>query len=101
MSIPPLPRDFAEAMSLTGGIKSKFKNNPEDIYHRGYRLVRESVACGVTSTRAHVEVDASVELICLEAALRLKHTFRDVCDIQIAGELCFLMLYPLVLILAW
>ncbi|TFL01820.1 hypothetical protein BDV98DRAFT_529775 [Pterulicium gracile] len=76
--------DFAEAMSLTGGIKSKFKNNPEDIYHRGYRLVRESVACGVTSTRAHVEVDASVELICLEAALRLKHTFRDVCDIQIA-----------------
>jgi cytosine/adenosine deaminase-related metal-dependent hydrolase len=78
--------DFQEALETTAEAKSNFAANRSDLLARGERLIRESVQCGVTSIRAHVEVDSTVNDACLDTALSLKSSFRDVCDIQIAGS---------------
>jgi hypothetical protein len=77
---------FEEALETTAAAKSKFAADRSDLLARGERLIRESVQFGVTSMRAHVEVDSTVQEVCLEVALCLKESFRDVCDIQISGN---------------
>ncbi|KAK0201717.1 Metallo-dependent hydrolase [Desarmillaria ectypa] len=47
-------------------------------------FIRESIECGVTSMRAHVEVDSIVGLSCLTAAVRLRNEFKTTCNVQIA-----------------
>jgi cytosine/adenosine deaminase-related metal-dependent hydrolase len=81
-------RDFHEALNVTAHAKAAF--TLEDVLLRGRRLIRESITCGVTSMRAHVEVDTTVRFSCLEAALQLKEEFKALCEIQIAGMLQFL-----------
>ncbi|KAI0313051.1 hypothetical protein OF83DRAFT_590059 [Amylostereum chailletii] len=76
---------FGEALKVTTTAKSRFPHMLDDVYARGKRLVVESVQCGVTSMRAHVEVDKIVHTGCLDVALRLKEEFRDMCEIQISG----------------
>lgn len=73
--------DFAEALELTGKAKSRFQE--DDLTRRGRWLVTESIAAGVTSIRAFVEVDASVRFKCLDVGLKLKKEFKDRCEIQI------------------
>ncbi|KAL6303449.1 hypothetical protein BKA93DRAFT_332108 [Sparassis latifolia] len=77
--------DFTEALKVTAKAKSAFPADTEDLYDRGKRLITESVECGVTLMRAHVEVDRTVNMCCLEAGLRLRDEFQDICDIQIAA----------------
>ncbi|KAJ7600510.1 hypothetical protein C8J56DRAFT_910446, partial [Mycena floridula] len=76
--------DFSEAMRVTAAAKSNFRNNKDDLLDRGRRLIRESLQYGVTSMRAHVEVDSLVGQTCLDMACDLKDEFRDSCYIQIA-----------------
>lgn len=76
---------FNEALEITGQAKAAFPFNPDDLYTRGARLIRESVQYGVTSMRAHVEVDKIVGSTCLEIAQALQRKFEKVCDVQIAG----------------
>ncbi|CDO71469.1 hypothetical protein BN946_scf184909.g63 [Trametes cinnabarina] len=76
--------NFSEALRVTAKAKSTFLHNPDDLYDRGRRLITESVECGVTMMRAHVEVDEAVHLACVDAGLRLRKHFKDVCDVQIA-----------------
>ncbi|KAF8655478.1 hypothetical protein AX16_003036 [Volvariella volvacea WC 439] len=83
-------RDFQEAVQETGRVKATFPLNTDDSYDRGARLIRESVECGVTFMRAHVEVDSIVGLSCLSVALALKKAFAVRCDLQIAGLYLFL-----------
>lgn len=68
---------------------SKQDYTKQDLLERGRRLILESVQAGVTSMRAHVEVDKLVGMKCLDAGLALKKEFgpqgRGICDIQIAG----------------
>lgn len=71
-------------MKLTAQCKAKFSDNIQDLSDRGRRLVLESIECGVTSMRAHVEVDKFVGFACLDVALQLKQEFRGICDVQIA-----------------
>ncbi|KAJ7288366.1 hypothetical protein C8J57DRAFT_1279966 [Mycena rebaudengoi] len=75
--------DFAEAMKVTNHAKALFDS--DDLYRRGYDLIRDSLECGVTSMRAHVEVDTTVQLLCLEVGLKLSDAFRGVCDVQVAA----------------
>lgn len=70
---------------MTAKAKQNFRFDQEDLLRRGRRLIRESVECGVTSMRAHVEVDIYVGMACLEVALRLKEEFKIACHVQIAG----------------
>ncbi|KAJ7250905.1 hypothetical protein B0H12DRAFT_1202867 [Mycena haematopus] len=69
--------DFAEALQVTNESKASFDRN--DLYKRGYELIRESLQCGVTSMRAHVEIDTAVEFLCLETGQKLRKDFLDVC----------------------
>ncbi|OQE07300.1 hypothetical protein PENVUL_c014G01196 [Penicillium vulpinum] len=80
----PTAGTFQEALSSTTKAKQQFSHS--DIIKRGEWLLAESVASGVTAMRAFVEVDHTVQLICLEAAVALKNQWKDSCDIQIA---CF------------
>jgi cytosine/adenosine deaminase-related metal-dependent hydrolase len=73
-------------MTITGKAKVSFPLDLDDLYRRGARLIRESVECGVTSMRAHVEVDAIVGFACLDVAEALRDKFKLICDVQIAGS---------------
>lgn len=46
----------------------------------------QSVEYGVTAMRAHVEVDETVAVTCLDIGLRLKQEYFSICDIQVAGR---------------
>ncbi|CCM03532.1 uncharacterized protein FIBRA_05666 [Fibroporia radiculosa] len=76
--------DFAEALKVTAQAKGNFPSALEDLYNRGSRLIVESVECGVTAMRAHVEVDETVHMSCLDVGLRLKKDYETICDVQIA-----------------
>ncbi|KAL3477900.1 hypothetical protein BJX99DRAFT_120344 [Aspergillus californicus] len=80
----PKTGTFTEALTSTTKAKSSF-NHP-DLFRRGSWLLAESVASGVTAMRAFVEVDATVEHICLNAGLTLKEEWEDICNIQLV---CF------------
>ncbi|KAG6890809.1 hypothetical protein C0995_003242 [Termitomyces sp. Mi166 len=81
-----LPSHFNEALEVTGRAKAAFPLDLDDLYSRGARLIRESVQYGVTSMRAHVEVDKIVGFSCLDVAQVLRRNFEKVCDVQIAGK---------------
>ncbi len=86
-------RDFNEAMLVTAKAKETFQTNKDDLRRRGVRLIEESLENGVTSMRAHVEVDTIVGFSCLEVALELKARYKDICDVQIAGPAyCFIIM---------
>ncbi|CAG8903888.1 unnamed protein product [Penicillium egyptiacum] len=80
----PTAGTFQEALSSTTKAKQQFSHS--DIIRRGEWLLAESIASGVTAMRAFVEVDRTVQLICLEAAVSLKTQWKDSCHIQIV---CF------------
>lgn len=78
--------DFAEALRVTAKAKARFPENLDDLYNRGSKLIRESIECGVTSMRTHVEVDKTVKLTCLDVGLRLVEQWKDLCEIQVTGK---------------
>lgn len=80
----PTAGTFQEALTSTTKAKQQFSHS--DLIRRGEWLLAESVASGVTAMRAFVEVDHTVQLICLEAGVALKNQWKDSCDIQIV---CF------------
>lgn len=73
--------DFEEAMKTTAAAKARF--DTDDIIARGRRLIRESLAAGVTMMRAHVEVDEIVSLRGVDAAIALQTEFASQCHVQI------------------
>ncbi len=78
--------DFPEALRVTAKAKADFLSQQHDLYIRGKRLILESVEAGVTVMRAHVEIDETVENVCLDIGLRLKKECEALCDVQIAGD---------------
>lgn len=71
------------AYSLSGKAKSRFE--AQDLLERGKALIEESISYGVTHMRAFVEVDATVNMKCLDAGLVLKEEFKDRCFVQICA----------------
>ncbi|KAF5369526.1 hypothetical protein D9758_002660 [Tetrapyrgos nigripes] len=76
--------DFAEAMHLTGIAKAAFPTEKASLLERGRKLIRNSLACGVTAIRAHVEVDELAKFSALDVAVQLQQEFKDTCHVQIA-----------------
>ncbi len=70
---------------MTSAVKAGFTSKTDDLYARGKRLVEESIASGVTSMRAHVEVDSTVGSACLDVALCLYDEYKEACDVEIAS----------------
>ncbi|PGH15431.1 hypothetical protein AJ79_02407 [Helicocarpus griseus UAMH5409] len=83
-SLHPTTGTFTEALHTTTTAKALFTHS--DLLTRGRWLLAASVEAGVTAMRAFVEVDGTVGLKCLEAALVLKEEWRARCTVQIA---CF------------
>lgn len=82
------PRSFQEALQVTTKAKAAYTH--EGLFNRGKNLILESVKCGVTAMRAHVEVDRTVQFQCIDVGLQLKNEFKEICDINLAGGIFFL-----------
>ncbi|EST06995.1 hypothetical protein PSEUBRA_003625 [Kalmanozyma brasiliensis GHG001] len=83
---------FDEALSSTADAKAKF--TPDDVRQRMRRLVASSVSHGVTTMRAFVEVDPTVGLMCLEAAVEVKKEYETSCEVQIVAFAQDAVFYP-------
>ena len=81
--------DFKEALTVTTDVKKQIKDNYDDLFARGDRLIRESVEAGVTVMRAHVECDSTVGDVCLKAGLALKEKWNKTCAIQLCRKRLF------------
>ena len=79
-------RDFSEALRITAKVKEGFRDDIQNLYDRGNKLIRDSVEAGVTSMRAHVEIDMTVYDACIRAALELEINWRGICDVRIARK---------------
>lgn len=80
-------RKFSEALAVTSKAKAQFPHDYEDLFNRAEKLIRESVECGVTSIRSHVEVDKTVKFSCLDVGISLAAKWERTCDIQVVGEM--------------
>jgi cytosine deaminase len=78
-----LRRGGPTPQALVAELKKTF--TVEDIYARARRVVQLAIRHGCTSMRAHVEVDAYVELRGVEALLRVQAEFADVLDLQLVA----------------
>jgi cytosine deaminase len=66
---------------LVAELKKQFTVN--DIYERARRVMRLAIRHGCTTMRAHVEIDAFVELRGVEALQRLQSEFAGSLDLQL------------------
>jgi cytosine deaminase len=69
------------AQTLVARLKASF--TVDDVYRRARRALELAVRHGCTSMRAHVEIDALVELRGVEALRRLQADFAGVLDLQL------------------
>ncbi|PKY04182.1 Metallo-dependent hydrolase [Aspergillus campestris IBT 28561] len=82
--LAPTTGTFPEALTSTTTAKQSFEAS--DLLKRGSWLLAESLANGVTALRAFVEVDTTVQHLCLDAALTLKAHWAEACKMQLV---CF------------
>jgi cytosine/creatinine deaminase len=76
-----LSRQGPTPQALVAALKGKF--TVEDIYERARRVILLAIRHGCTSMRAHVEIDAFVELRGVEALQRVQAEFAGVMDLQL------------------
>jgi cytosine deaminase len=69
------------AQTLVARLKKAF--TADDIYRRARRVLELAVRHGCTAMRAHVEIDALVELRGVEAMRRLQADFAGVLDLEL------------------
>jgi cytosine deaminase len=78
---PGLSRGGPSPQLLVAELKKTF--TVEDIYERARRVILLAIRHGCTTMRAHVEIDAFVELRGVEALRRLQAEFAGVLDLQL------------------
>jgi cytosine/creatinine deaminase len=76
-----LSREGPTAQVLVAELKKEF--TVEDIYERARRVVLLAIRHGCTAMRAHVEIDAFVELRGVEALQRVQAEFAGGLDLQL------------------
>lgn len=69
------------AQTLVAGLKTSF--TVDDIYRRARRVLELAVRHGCTAMRAHVEIDALLELRGVEAMRRLQADFAGILDLEL------------------
>lgn len=79
--LTPQDGSFGEALKFTSLAKQRYTT--DDLYLRGAQLLATSLAQGVTSCRAFVEIDHVTSQSCLQAALALKKCFQGKLRVQI------------------
>ena len=81
-----MPREatsLADAIQMTTELKRTF--TPADIRDRSLRLIRSALSCGVTTIRAHVEIDDVLGLTAMETLLALRDELRGLVDLQVVA----------------
>ncbi|EXJ53438.1 uncharacterized protein A1O5_13306 [Cladophialophora psammophila CBS 110553] len=81
--LTPQDGSFGEALQFTSLAKRRYTS--EDLYLRGAQLLATSLAQGVTSCRAFVELDHVTSHSCIEAGLRLKDCFQGKMKLQLCA----------------
>ncbi|OQV01852.1 hypothetical protein CLAIMM_07143 [Cladophialophora immunda] len=81
--LTPQDGSFSEALTFTSLAKQRYTS--EDLYLRGAQLLATSLAQGVTSCRAFVELDHVTSQACIEAGLRLKDCFQGKMKLQLCA----------------
>ena len=81
--LTPQDGSFSEALKFTSLAKQRYTT--DDLYLRGAQLLATSLAQGVTSCRAFVELDHVTSQSCLQAAIRLKDCFHGKMKLQICA----------------
>ncbi|OAL35027.1 hypothetical protein AYO20_05742 [Fonsecaea nubica] len=81
--LTPQDGSFSEALKFTSSAKQRYTS--EDLYLRGAQLLATSLAQGVTSCRAFVELDHVTSQSCIEAGRRLKDCFRGKMKLQLCA----------------
>jgi cytosine/adenosine deaminase-related metal-dependent hydrolase len=71
-------------MEVTAKVKESY--TIDDLLARGRHLILESAKYGVTTMRAHVEVDNIARLKCLGAGIHLKKELKHLCDVELASN---------------
>ncbi|KXJ90669.1 hypothetical protein Micbo1qcDRAFT_164283 [Microdochium bolleyi] len=79
--LAPQSGAFDEALANTSKAKQRYTD--ADLYLRGSQLLAASYSHGVSALRAFVEVDHITGTAPLVAAVRLKHDFAHLLDLQI------------------
>lgn len=77
--------ELADARARFGVLRPSL--TAEDLHRRGERVVRWALAHGVSALRTHADVDRTVGLKHVEAALALKEAFADRMRIQVVAFL--------------
>lgn len=77
----PLDGDDADAMARVAAVKPSFTE--ADVYRRASRTVEECIRHGTTRMRAHVELDAGVELRSFDALETLRTDYASVIEIEL------------------
>jgi cytosine deaminase len=80
---PELQRDGPTPQVLVAELKRAF--TVEDIYQRARRAITYAIRHGCTAMRAHVEIDAYVEMRGVEAFLRLRDACAGVIELQLVA----------------
>ncbi|OAP56506.1 hypothetical protein AYL99_09685 [Fonsecaea erecta] len=81
--LTPQDGSFGEALKFTSLAKQRYTS--DDLYLRGAQLLATSLAQGVTSCRAFVELDHVTSQSCIEAGLRLKDCFQGKMKLQLCA----------------
>lgn len=58
----------------------------ENLVERISRMAENMIAQGSTATRTNIDVDNTVGMMCIEAALEVKEKYKDQIDIQICSQ---------------
>lgn len=77
--------DLADARARFAAVRAHL--TPQDLAQRGERVVRWAIAHGVGALRTHADVDRTIGLKHIEAALALKEAFEDSIRIQVVAFL--------------
>ncbi|WP_010632452.1 amidohydrolase family protein [Sporolactobacillus vineae] len=70
-----------EAIQMTAALKMSFTK--EDMARRASKVIEKSIQSGVTTIRAHVEVDDILNLRAMETIMALKEKYKDQITLQI------------------
>jgi cytosine/creatinine deaminase len=81
--LPPHDGTLRGAIEVMRERKERY--TVEDVADRAARLIRSSVASGVTRIRTHVDVDPAAGLRALEGVRLAAEACRDICDVQIVA----------------
>lgn len=76
-------RDLADARARFGKVRANL--TPADLHARGERVLHWAMAYGVGALRTHADVDGTVGLRHVEAALALKVEYADRLHLQVAA----------------